>query len=167
MEAIQSPLFAFVLAYSFEAARKRQLFSSAALGNGIQMAASVFLGRAVSRQFTAPSADLLSTRQLSSDAIAGLVYGLLRKVWGDKDEDMVSLESMSSNFAYGFGISLASSLLVPFVMPGLATFAGSRMTLEKATNYDNVMPTYNPGCGVTSFTQNACIWPSNLYSIYG
>jgi len=179
MEAIQSPIIAFVIAYGLESFRKGQLFSSAALGNGLQIGLSVWLGRTASRRFTAPSLDLISSRQISSDAIAGVVYALLRKVWGDKamneDGALVNVEKFGPDFGYGFGIALASSVTVPFLLPGLSSFAGLKMARADQIEINtwntfgtgNALPTFNPGCGTTAATQFACLWPSTKYDIFG
>lgn len=176
MEAIQSPVIAFAVAYGLEAFRKGQLFSSAALGNGLQIGVSVWLGRIIARQTTAPSLDLVSTRQITTDAAAGVVYALLRKMWGETGVDdfgnVVSLENFGRNFGYGFGVSVVSSLVAPAVMPGLASFANLRMNQVEVNTWNtfdtgDLLPSFNPGCGTTALTQYSCLWPSTRYSMFG
>lgn len=167
------PLSSTIIAYAVEAIRNGQFFSAKAGVCAFQIFISSLVGRFASK-YSAPSADLMSSAQLSAIAVTGLSFAFIRKGFGEIGE------GFGSNFGYGAAISAAGAVTKGFMVSrGLASVASSPMVIGGGTSSlvpyfpsasANVMrsidfPAINPGCGSLSQlsfgddTLSACMVP--------
>lgn len=165
MNSIGGSITAGVLAYAISAIRRGELLSTYALYDGIEIALSSGLGDSLA-SFLPVGGIVGLTRELASDALAGLFYMAMRMYIHKNPDDMLkNPESKLKNFGYGFALSYAGAALVA---PAYTAIAGAGMyvnvnmpapssvlrseAVQEIATTTNV--TYPPGSGVPHWAPN-------------
>lgn len=117
------PVVAGVLSYAIEAFREKSFLSKYALYSGLELAASAFLGN-LSTSWIDQSGWIGLGSEITSDAISGLLYMLMRK-FIQKEHD-----NKLANFAYGFFLSYAGDALAS---PVFGLFGSTRLAVDMDT----------------------------------
>ena len=164
MNSFSASVTAGILAYAISAIRRGEILSKYALVDGLEIALSAGLGDfAVS--FLPVGGIVGLTRELASDALAGVFYMAMR-LWIQKNPDgskMYPDESKLKNFGYGFALSYAGAALVApaytalagagmyvnINMPSVSSVVGSSAAAEEISTRSNVE--FPPGSGVPAW----------------